>query len=96
MKTAVITTKIDPKVKEEAKAVAKSLGFNLSTLISAYLRQLIRTESVHFSKIEEPSDCLLEAMRDAKIHPEDAHSFDSVEDSVDFLQKVRNCDDVSL
>ena len=45
MNTAVVNIKVDPKVKKQAKKVALELGFSLSALINAYLRQLIKTKT---------------------------------------------------
>jgi addiction module RelB/DinJ family antitoxin len=48
MKT-MINIKADREVKIKAQKVAKDLGMPLSTVINAYLREFIRTKSVHFS-----------------------------------------------
>ncbi len=50
MKT-VINIKADKAVKKNAQKVASDLGFSLSAVINAYLRQLIRSKSVYFSSI---------------------------------------------
>lgn len=42
----VISVKIDKDTKEAAQAVAKSMGLNLSTLVNAYLRQVVVTRRV--------------------------------------------------
>lgn len=47
----VVNVKVDLKVKKAAQKVASSLGFSLSSLINAYLRQLIRDRSVGFSDV---------------------------------------------
>ena len=49
MVKTLINIKADPKVKEKAQKVARELGMPLSTIINAYLGQLIRTKEVHFS-----------------------------------------------
>ena len=49
MNTAVVNIKVDPKVKKQAQAVVEKLGFSLSSVINAYLRQLIKTRKVEFS-----------------------------------------------
>ena len=59
MNTAVVNVKVDPKVKKEAHKVAGELGLSLSGLINAYLKQVIRTKTVHFSALnEEPGEYL--------------------------------------
>lgn len=49
MNTTVINFKTDTKIKRGAQAVARDLGFSLSSLLNAYLRNLIRTRKVEFS-----------------------------------------------
>ena len=49
MKTAVLNIKIDPKVKKEAQKVADDLGFTLSAIINASLKDLARNKAVSFS-----------------------------------------------
>ena len=49
MTTAVVNFKVDPKIKKEAQAVVERLGFSLSSVLNAYLRNLIRTRTVAFS-----------------------------------------------
>lgn len=48
MAKTLINIKADPVVKEKAQMVARNLGMPLSTIINAYLGQLIRTKEVHF------------------------------------------------
>lgn len=49
MNTTVVNFKTDAKIKRGAQAVAKDLGFSLSSVLNAYLRNLIRTRKVEFS-----------------------------------------------
>ena len=48
MKT-IINIKADVEVKKRAQQTAAALGLPLSTLINAYLKQLIQTGEAHFS-----------------------------------------------
>jgi addiction module RelB/DinJ family antitoxin len=45
----MINIKTDKAVKDEAQKLAKELGFTLSALVTASLKQFIRTRSVSFS-----------------------------------------------
>ncbi len=45
----MINIKADREVKIKAQKLAADLGMPLSTVINAYLREFIRTKSVHFS-----------------------------------------------
>lgn len=44
----VISVKIDTKTKGEAQKIAESLGISLSTLVKAYLRQVVATRRIEF------------------------------------------------
>jgi len=65
MNTAVINIKTEEKTKIEAQKVAEDLGFNLSSVLRAYLKEFIRTKRVLFS-LDEPNDYLLNAIRTSK------------------------------
>ena len=62
MNTAVINIKTRPETKIKAQLVAKDLGLNLSSIINAYLTQLIKTKTVAFSVKEEPTKYLLKML----------------------------------
>lgn len=49
MSKTIINIKTDREVKIKAQKVAKRLGMPLSTVINGYLREFVRTETVHFS-----------------------------------------------
>ena len=66
MNTSVIIVKTPLEVKTKAQEVAKELGFSLSSLVNAYLRQLVKTKTVHFSLPEEPTPFLLNALKESK------------------------------
>ena len=57
MKT-VINIKTDKEVKENAKKVAEDLGFSLSAVINAYLKQFVRNKEVCFSVTPRMSSSL--------------------------------------
>ena len=52
MNTASIFVKTEPKIKEEAQKTAAELGFSLSSLINAFLRQFVKTKTITFSAKE--------------------------------------------
>lgn len=51
----VISVKIDKTLKEEAKRVEESAGLTLSTLVNAYLRQVVATRRIELYA-PEPMD----------------------------------------
>lgn len=64
--TAIINIRTDARVKSGAQKIAEKLGLSLSAVINAYLKQLIRTKTVSFSLSEEPTDYLLEMLKESK------------------------------
>jgi addiction module RelB/DinJ family antitoxin len=52
MNTASIFVKTEPRIKEEAQKTAEELGFSLSSLINAFLRQFVKTKTITFSAKE--------------------------------------------
>lgn len=64
--TAIINIRTNPRVKTQAQEIAKKLGLNLSVIVNAYLRQLVRTKAVNFSLAEEPTDYLLQMLKESK------------------------------
>ena len=57
MKT-IINIKTDKEVKEDAKKLASDLGFSLSAIINAYLKQFVRNKEVYFGVIPRMSPSL--------------------------------------
>ena len=66
MNTAVIITKTEPEIKQEAQKVARKLGISLSSLVNAYLKQVVRTRRVEFDLGEEPSEYLKSVLKKAE------------------------------
>ncbi len=91
MKTSLLTVKIDPKLKEDAKQVASDLGLSLSALVIGKLQEAVRSKTVQFSAGEEPSERLIESIRQAEEDRKngDYYSFDDPKEALAFLDKVR-------
>jgi len=90
MNTAVITVKTPLDLKTQAQEVAAQLGFSLSALVNAYLRQLIKTKTVHFSIPEEPSQFLIDSLKESAkdIKAGRVVSFDDPEKALDYLDRI--------
>lgn len=90
MSYAVITTKVDPKVKKEAQKTAEELGMPLSVVIKAFLKHFVRTKSVEFSaRDEEPNEYLKSVMRQAEENYKKGNvspAFKSAKDAVKYLE----------
>lgn len=90
MNTAVINIKTEENVKREAQNIASDLGISLSSLINAYLKQLVRTRRIEFDLGEIPSEYLKSVIKKAeenyrkgKVSP----SFKTGEEAVKWLEK---------
>ena len=91
MNTAVINIKTDPKVKKQAQKTAAELGFSLSSIINGYLRQFVKSKTIHFSlNEEEPSEYLIDAIKEAEEDRKkgDYYSFDNTDDALEFLDNI--------
>lgn len=53
MSYEVISIKVDPLTKKQARSTALALGLSLSAVIKGFLRQFIKTKTVTFSAEDE-------------------------------------------
>ena len=90
MNSTVVNIRVEPKLKKEAQDVASELGLSLSSLINGLLKQVVRTKTVTFSTSEEPSEYLLEALRESRedIKAGRVISFESWEEEKEYLDKL--------
>jgi len=89
MNTAVIITKTEPEVKKQAQIVAHKLGISLSSLVNAYLKQIVRTRKVEFSLGKEPSEYLKSTIKQAEKNYRERRmspSFAKAKDAVKYLE----------
>ena len=61
-----MSLKIDDDVKKKAAAVAHELGFSLSAIVNANLKQLIATREVHVSLSPKMTPYLEEVIAEAE------------------------------
>ncbi len=66
MNTTVINIRTQPDVKKAAQRVAEDLGINLSALINGFLKNLIKTKTISLKVSEEPSDYLINSIKEAE------------------------------
>ncbi len=88
MNTAIINIRTEPHIKEQAQETAENLGISLSSLINGFLRQLVKTKSVHFTVTEKPSQYLLDSIKQAKkerLRGKASPIFDTAEDAIKWL-----------
>lgn len=89
MNTAIINIRVEPKLKTEAQKVSEDLGFTLSTLIKAFLKETVRTRAISFNIPEVPSAWMIkhlkasrEDIKAGRVSP----TFFSVEEAVKYLR----------
>ncbi len=88
MKTSALSIKIDPKVKRDASKVADELGFSLSAIVNASLKNLVRTKTISYSLLE-PTPLLQSAIASARADRAQGKSigpFSSVKDTMKSLR----------
>lgn len=89
MNNTAINIKTNLETKEQAQKVADELGFSLSSLINAYLKQLVRTKRVEFAVQEEPSAYFIsQAEKSAKDMRKDnvSPAFSDADEAISWLQ----------
>ena len=91
MNTATIFIKTEPNVKEAAQKTAEELGFSLSSILNAFLRQFVKTKTIHFSLQDEiPTAYLQELLKKAKEDLKTGNTspkFKNADDFIKFLHK---------
>lgn len=92
MRTTPLTMRIEPEIKEQAQQLAHTLGFNLSSIIDAYLRQFIRTKEIYVSLMHEaPSQKLLNSIEisEKEFRAKTVKTFTDGNDALKFLKSSR-------
>jgi len=92
MKTAMINIKTDKKVKKQAQELAEELGFSLSAIVTASLKQFVRTREVQFSAVHRMTPYLEgvieEVEKDIKTGKNLSPAFTSVKDMDEYLSTL--------
>ena len=89
MKTAAISVKIDPKVKKEAQRIANDLGFSLSDVVNASLKNLVREKTINYTLLT-PSPKLKRIIRQAKKEYEKGEFFGPFDNMKDFVNSLES------
>lgn len=88
MDTAVINIKIEPKLKSQSRKVAEEFGLTLSTLVKSLLAQVVRRKEIVLSLSEEPTEYLLEALKESEADIKAGRvspAFDNASDAIKWL-----------
>ena len=62
--TAIVRSRIDPHLKEEASKVLEDLGLTLSDGIRMFMTQVVMTQGLPFPVVKTPKAGLVEAIRE--------------------------------
>ena len=89
MKTTALSIKIDPKVKREAQKIANELGFSLSAIVNASLKNLTRSKTISYSLLE-PTPFLKRAIRSARIDRAHKKSVGPFSRASDVMKSLRS------
>ena len=64
-KTAIIQTRVDPKIKENAQIILKKLNISMSEAISLYLSQIALHNGIPF-ELKVPNKVTTKTLQDAE------------------------------
>lgn len=82
-KTAVITTRIEPELKQEVETILAGLGLTTSQALLIYFKQIALQKGIPFT-IKIPNQETVQALAEAK-EPYNLPAFDSVDALFDDL-----------
>ena len=92
MKTAMINIKTERDVKERAQELAEELGFSLSAIVTASLKQFVRTREVRFSALPRMTpyleEVIEEAEKDIKAKKNLSPAFTNAQEASAYLRKL--------
>lgn len=92
MKTAMINIKTDAGIKKQAQELAEELGFSLSAIVTASLKQFVRTREVQFSAAHRMTPYLEgvidEVEKDIKTGKNISPAFTNAREASTYLRKV--------
>lgn len=92
MKTTMINIKTNKEVKKQAQKLAEELGFSLSAIVTASLKQFVRTREVQFSALPKMTPYLegiiKEVERDIKIKKNFSPVFKNAKDMDKYLDTL--------
>lgn len=93
MKNSVINIKVDKREKAKAQKLARKLGFSLSSVMNAYLKDFLRKQRIAVGIDEESlelSDWAKEELRQTEedIQAGRVVAFDTVDEELAYLDKL--------
>ena len=93
--TSAINVNVDTKVKEEATAILKDLGLNMSTAINMFLVQIIKKDGIPFEiRNPKPSKETLAALNEANKIMKGSNKFVSYDNREDLRNALLADDEI--
>jgi len=90
MATTNLNIRIDEDLKKQAEEIFNELGLNMSTALTVFLRQTVRSNGIPFEmRLETPNAETLAAMEDVRLKRNLRGPFNSVKELMEDL----NADD---
>jgi len=90
MATTNLNIRIDADLKKQAEEIFNELGLNMSTALTVFLRQTVRSNGIPFEmRLDTPNAETLAAIEDVKLRRNLSGSFSSVKELMEDL----NADD---
>lgn len=83
-----MTFKIDKEIKAQAQETAKRLGLPLSTIINAYLKELVATGHVEFTATEQMTpqmERIIEGFQKEIARGDTVGPFGTAEEAIEYL-----------
>ena len=86
MATTNLNIRIDEDLKKRAEEIFAELGLNMSTALTVFLRQTVRTNGIPFEmRLETPNAETLAAMEDVRLRRNLKGPFNSVKELMEDL-----------
>lgn len=90
MPTTNLNIRIDSDLKKQAENIFNELGLNMSTALTVFLRQTVRSNGIPFDmRLEIPNEETLAAIKDVNLKRNMSKPFNSVKELMEDL----NADD---
>jgi DNA-damage-inducible protein J len=86
MATTNLNIRIDAELKKQAEEIFNELGLNMSTALTVFLRQAVRSNGIPFDmRLDTPNAETIAAMKDARLGRNLKEPFNSVKELMDDL-----------
>ena len=86
MATTNLNVRIDANLKKEAEQIFKELGLNMSTALTVFLRQTVRSNGIPFDmRLDVPNAETLAAINDVNLRRNLSKPYTSVKELIEDL-----------